>query len=207
MSHQIGAIKPKDIDGQHPTDHEPSHSLFGFWVYIMTDLVIFACLFATYLVLRHNTAMGPSAGELFDMSIALQETIILLVSSFTCGMALIAAYRKQLWQTYGWMFITFALGVSFLAIELHEFSTILHEGYSWQSSAFLSAFFTLVGTHGLHIAIGLIWLLVLFIQLMTRGFKDTVMRRITMFGVFWHFLDVVWIFIFTLVYLMGEIGL
>lgn len=207
MSNHTVAMKPKDVSSQHPTDHEPSHSLFGFWVYIMTDLVLFACLFATYLVLRHNTAGGPSSQDLFDMPIALQETIILLVSSFTCGMALIATYRRKLWQTFGWMFITFALGVSFLAIELHEFSTILHAGYSWQSSAFLSAFFTLVATHGLHIAIGLLWLLILFIQLISRGFKDTVVRRITMFGIFWHFLDVVWIFIFTLVYLMGDIGL
>lgn len=191
----------------NPTDHVPSHSKLGFWVYIMTDLVLFACLFATYLVLRHNTAAAPSSQELFDMPIALQETIILLVSSFTCGMALIAAHQKRLWQTYGWFFITFALGIMFLSIELHEFSTILGEGYSWQDSAFLSAFFTLVATHGLHIAAGLIWLFILLIQLMSRGFKDTVLRRITMFGIFWHFLDVVWIFIFTLVYLMGEIGL
>lgn len=207
MSNPTAAIPAKPNLAEHPTDHEPSHSLFGFWVYIMTDLVLFACLFATYLVLRFNVADGPTRQDIFDMPIALKETLILLVSSFTCGLALIAVRRKQLWQTYGWLFITFCLGIWFLSIELHEFSAILAEGYSWQTSAFLSAFFTLVATHGLHIAVGLIWLFILVVQLMSRGFKDTVVRRLTMFGVFWHFLDVVWIFIFTLVYLMGEIGL
>lgn len=182
-----------------------SKPLFGFWVYLMTDCVLFATLFATYAVLHTNTFGGPSASELFSMPFVLAETLILLTSSLTAGLALLAAHRSDKTQVLIWLAITFALGVTFLGMELNEFAHLIAEGNSWQRSGFLSAFFTLVGTHGLHISIGLLWLIVLVAQLMRKGFTKSSMQRLTMFGLFWHFLDIVWIFIFTMVYLMGAI--
>lgn len=175
----------------------------GFWIYLMTDCVLFASLFATYIVLRGNTAVGPSGADIFDMPSVLIETLLLLTSSFSCGLAIVASKvgRKQLALIA--LGATFILGVGFLAFELTEFTHLVAEGNGWQTSAFLSAFFTLVGTHGLHITIGLLWLGVTAWQIARRGFTEGVMRRLSMFGMFWHFLDIVWIFIFTVVYLMG----
>ncbi len=178
-------------------------TLFGFWVYVMTDCILFATLFATYAVLRNNTYGGPGSHELFNMPFVLVETILLLTSSFTCGMALLAARKKQLKWVGVWLASTFVLGLAFVTMELTEFAHLASEGHGWWSSAFLSAFFTLVGTHGLHITIGLLWLLVLGVFILRRGLNEHTMRRLGMFGIFWHFLDVVWIFIFTIVYLMG----
>lgn len=175
----------------------------GFWMYIMTDCILFASLFATYAVLRDATAHGPSGMEIFEMPTALAETIILLTSSFTSGMALIAMKEKKIKQLYAALAATYMLGVSFLIIEVSEFSKFVAEGHSWQQSAFLSAFFTLVGTHGLHILMGLIWLLVLVVSLTRKGLTEKFTRQMILFGMFWHFLDLVWIFIFTVVYLMG----
>lgn len=175
----------------------------GFWLYLMTDCLLFASLFATYAVLRDSTAHGPSGQELFEMPTALAETIILLTSSFTSGMALIAMKEKNIRQMYIALAATYILGLSFLMIEISEFAKFVAEGHSWQQSAFLSAFFTLVGTHGLHILFGLIWLLVLVVALTRKGLTDKLTRQMTLFGMFWHFLDLVWIFIFTVVYLMG----
>lgn len=179
---------------------------FGFWVYIMTDCVLFASLFATFAVLYRNTAGGPDGRELFDMPFVLIETLILLISSFTCGLALLAAQRRDTRQVVGWLGVTFLLGIAFLAMEITEFRHLAAEGHSWTASAFLSAFFTLVGTHGLHIAAGLTWMLVMMLQAAKRGLNRGVLRRLSLLGVFWHFLDVVWIFIFTVVYLMGAAG-
>lgn len=175
----------------------------GFWIYLMTDCVLFASLFATYVILRDNTASGPSAAAIFDMPSVLMETLLLLTSSFTCGLAVIAskAGRKQ-WALAA-LGVTFVLGIGFLAFELTEFANLVQEGNGWQTSAFLSAFFTLVGTHGLHISIGLLWLGAMMWQIARRGFTEGVSRRLGLFGMFWHFLDIIWIFIFTIVYLMG----
>jgi cytochrome o ubiquinol oxidase subunit 3 len=180
-----------------------SKTTIGFWLYLMTDCILFASLFATYAVLRGATAGGPSEHDLFELPTALTETIILLASSYTCGIALVGMHAGRIKQMVAAFIATFILGVSFLFIELSEFTKFATEGHSWQQSAFLSSFFTLVGTHGLHITIGLLWLLVLMIVLKQRGFTDKLKRQITIFGLFWHFLDLVWIFIFTVVYLIG----
>ena len=176
-------------------------TLFGFWVYLMTDLLMFAVLFACYAVLRNNTAGGESGRELFVLPLALAGTIILLTSSFTCGVAMINARQGKKNQTLLWLGITFILGVAFLALELKEFTEFIHEGHTMQSNAFLSAFFVLVGTHGLHILSGLLWMAIIMIYTVKRGITSTILRKLSMFSLFWHFLDIVWIFIFTVVYL------
>lgn len=178
-------------------------TIFGFWVYIMTDCVLFASLFATYAVLRNNTYGGPGAHELFSMPFVLTETILLLTSSYTAGLAMIAMHARKLTVTLLLLAATFLLGAAFLGMELHEFSNLIGEGHGWQASAFLTSFFTLVGTHGLHITVGLLWLTVLAVYLIKKGFTDTITKRLTLFSLFWHFLDIVWIFIFTIVYLLG----
>lgn len=180
-----------------------SRTSIGFWLYLMTDCVLFASLFATFAVLRTATADGPSAREIFELPLALTETIILLTSSFSCGLALIALKNKNVRQLVGWLGLTYVLGAAFLFIEVSEFAKLVGEGHSWQQSAFLSSFFTLVGTHGLHILVGLIWLAVMAAVLAKRGLTSKTTRQLTLFGLFWHFLDLVWIFIFTIVYLIG----
>lgn len=175
----------------------------GFWIYLMTDIVLFATLFATFAVLRNATAGGPSGAELFDMPFVLVETMLLLTSSFTVGIALLSAYDKKKTRSLVFLAITFLLGVAFLAMELYEFNHLVAEGAGWTTSAFLSAFFTLVGTHGLHITVGLIWLVVVFIRLKKYNFKKSDVFRLSLFSLFWHFLDVIWIFIFSIVYLIG----
>lgn len=181
-----------------------SKSIFGFWVYLMTDCILFATLFATFAVLHNNTFGGPSAGELFSMPFVLTETVLLLVSSFTCGLAMLALRARQEKLVIWWFVVTFLLGAGFLAMELYEFSHLIHEGESWRRSGFLSAFFTLVGTHGLHITVGLLWIGVMLFRVRRDGITRANTRRLTMLSLFWHFLDIVWIFIFTFVYLMGE---
>ncbi|HSW91135.1 MAG TPA: cytochrome o ubiquinol oxidase subunit III [Candidatus Saccharimonadales bacterium] len=176
---------------------------FGFWVYLMTDAVLFASLFATYAVLKGNTFGGPSGTELFDLPFVLVETLLLLTSSFTAGLTMLAVHAKRKTFVLIGLAITFILGISFLAMELSEFTHLVNEGNSWSRSGFLSAFFTLVGTHGLHILSGLIWSAVLLVQIARQGLTNSVTRRLTLFSMFWHFLDVIWIFIFTIVYLMG----
>lgn len=177
----------------------------GFWLYLMTDCILFASLFATFAVLRTATAGGPAGHEIFEMPLVMAETIILLTSSFTCGLALIALKSRKIRQMIIALAATFVLGVGFLVIEISEFAKFISEGYGPQQSAFLSAFFTLVGTHGLHIFVGLIWLVTLVFVLMRRGLTDKWIRQMTLFALFWHFLDLVWIFIFTVVYMMGMI--
>lgn len=178
-------------------------TIFGFWVYIMTDCLLFASLFATYAVLHNNTADSPGASELFSMPFVLIETLILLTSSFTCGLAMLAVQRRDKDMSLIWLAVTALMGLTFLGMEISEFAKLYREGNSWQHSGFLSAFFTLVGTHGLHITTGLLWLCSLVIQIVRRGFTAGVIRRLALFSLFWHFLDIVWIFIFIIVYLMG----
>lgn len=184
---------------------ETDKTVLGFWVYIMTDCVLFASLFATFVVLRNNTFGGPSGAELFSLPFVLTETLILLTSSFACGLALLAAKAGNKRLSLSWLAITFLLGVAFLSLELSEFTHLINEGNSWRRSGFLSAFFTLVGTHGLHILTGLVWLSLLVVQILRKGMRHDTLRQLTLFSIFWHFLDVVWIFIFTVVYLMGAI--
>lgn len=181
-------------------------TMLGFWIYLMTDIVLFATLFATFLVLRDNTFGGPDGRELFSLPFVLLETIILLTSSFTAGLGLIAAYQGKVRALLTWFGITFALGAAFLGLEIYEFSNLVHEGHSWTASAFLSAFFTLVGTHGLHITAGLIWMAVVLQRIFKNGLSSPLKRQLTMLSLFWHFLDIVWIFIFTVVYLIGAIS-
>lgn len=186
-----------------PTDPYRNKSIFGFWIYLMTDCVLFATLFATYAVLHNNTAGGQSGHSLFSPTYALAETILLLTSSFTCGLAMLAVRRADKKQVIGWLVLTFALGIAFLSMELSEFTKLVHDGNSWQRSGFLSSFFTLVGTHGVHISCGLIWMFVLLMKLARGGFTPGIVKKLTMLSLFWHLLDVVWIFIFTIVYLIG----
>ncbi len=178
-------------------------SFFGFWVYLMTDLVMFAALFATFAVLRNNTFGGPTGRDLFNLQFVLSETLILLSSSFTAGLALNAAHLNDKKKLIIWLLLTLLLGITFLGMELTEFSKLINEGNSWERSGFLSAFFTLVGTHGLHIAAGLLWLIVLLVNIFKHNLNKAIIRKLTLFSLFWHFLDIVWIFIFTIVYLMA----
>jgi len=175
----------------------------GFWVYLMTDCVLFASLFATFAVLRGATAGGPAGSDIFDLPFVLGETMILLTSSFTVGLAVLGAERGYKKQAIMWLLLTFMLGAAFLAMELWEFQNLVGEGHGWQQSAFLSSYFILVGTHGLHIAVGLLWMAVMVVRLLQRRFKHTDVQRVSLLGLFWHFLDVIWIFIFSFVYLIG----
>ncbi len=177
-------------------------TIFGFWVYLMTDCILFSTLFATYAVLHNNAFGGPTARELFSFPYALTETFILLTSSFASGLARLSAQRNEKNRVLAWLCLVFALGVAFLAMEINEFSNLVKEGNSWRRSAFLSSFFTLVGTHGLHITAGLLWMVVLAAQILRHDLPSVILTRLTCFSLFWHFLDVVWIFIFTVVYLM-----
>src|SRR5262245_14800672 len=170
--------------------------IFGFWVYLMTDLVMFAALFATYLVLHNSTFGGPSGRDLFEWPTVAAETLILLTSSFTCSLATLAVHRKQKNGVVLWLILSFILGAAFLGLELTEFSQFISEGASWRRSGFLSAFFTLVGTHGLHIAIGLIWMLVAILRTYFCPLGAAAVSQIFRLAFFWHFLDVVWVFIF-----------
>jgi cytochrome o ubiquinol oxidase subunit III len=175
--------------------------MFGFWVYLMTDLLMFSVLFAVYAVVHGNTAGGPTGRELFSLPAALQETLLLLTSSFTCGLGMIAARRGIKKQVLFWFGITFVLGLMFLGLELKEFTEFFHEGHTMQSSAFMSSFFTLVGTHGLHITSGLLWMGITLSYVWKRGLNPYMVRKLALLSLFWHFLDIVWIFIFTIVYL------
>ncbi|SDG34771.1 cytochrome bo3 quinol oxidase subunit 3 [Onishia taeanensis] len=193
----------------HDHDHHDDHhdtagtKLFGFWVYLMSDLVIFGSLFATYAVLLTGTAGGPTPDEIFELPFVLVETFLLLFSSFTYGMAVLAMNANQTAKVSRWLWITFALGAAFVAMEVYEFHHLINEGFGPDRSAFLSAFFTLVGTHGLHVTFGLIWILVMLVQLKKQGLTDVTRPRIMCLSLFWHFLDIVWICVFSFVYLMG----
>lgn len=205
------AYEPNYSHDAHGHDgHEHHHDtsgikLFGFWVYLMTDLLIFATVFATFAVLSNSFAGGPTAKEMLrpGLHLVLVETFALLFSSITYGMAMLATYRGDKAAVLRWLGITFLFGVSFISIELYEFRHLIHEGAGPQTSAYWSAFFTLVGTHGLHVSAGLLWMLVLMLQVGTRGLTDTNKTRVGLLSLFWHFLDVVWICVFTVVYLMG----
>lgn len=187
----------------HSSESHNQKTLFGFWLYLMTDCMIFATLFLTYVVLQGQTNNHSGPKDLFELDGVLLETLLLLASSFTAGMALIYGYKKNKNAVLNWLLATALLGAGFLAMELKEFTHFINEGSSWSTSAFLSSFFTLVGTHGVHISIGLLWLAVVAWQIHKHGITSNIRRRLLMFTIFWHFLDLVWIFIFTVVYLLG----
>jgi cytochrome o ubiquinol oxidase subunit 3 len=175
--------------------------MFGFWVYLMTDLLMFAVLFAVYAVLHDNTLGGPADRNLFSLPLALAETLILLTSSFTSGIGMIAAKRGSRKQVFSWFGLTFLLGLMFLGLELKEFAEFIHAGHTIGTNAFFSSFFALVGTHGLHIFSGLLWMAITLVYVYKRGLTKQNVRKLTLLSLFWHFLDIVWIFIFTIVYL------
>lgn len=179
---------------------------FGFWLYLMSDAIIFALLFATYVVMSGNTAGGPAGKDVFDLSHAFSETMLLLLSSVTFGLAAVALLSDRRAAVIGWLAVTFALGAGFVGMELSEFSGMIAEGASPQRSGFLSAFFTLVGTHGLHVSAGLVWILLMVAQIAVKGLTAPVRSRLMRLGLFWHFLDIVWIGIFSVVYLPGVMG-
>ncbi len=188
-------------------DHHPESSTsLGFWLYLMSDCLIFATLFATYAVVGRNYAAGPSPADLFDLPLVALNTAMLLLSSITYGFAMLQMDRGAKAETLFWLGITGLFGAAFLAIELYEFSHLLHEGAGPTRSAFLSAFFTLVATHGLHVTFGIIWLVTLIVQVSMHGLIPENRRRLMCLSMFWHFLDVIWIGVFSFVYLLGVLG-
>src|SRR5882724_12718849 len=176
---------------------------YGFWIFLLSDIVMFSALFAAYAVLVRGTAGGPAGAQLFNQVSVAIETACLLVSSYTCGMMSLAVNARRRLQTYLFAVITFVLGAAFLYLEVREFADMIAHGATPQSSAFLSAFFTLVGCHGLHVTVGLGWLVVMMAQVAIKGIRPAVERRLLCFALFWHALDIIWVCLFTFVYLMG----
>ncbi|MET0429651.1 MAG: cytochrome o ubiquinol oxidase subunit III, partial [Microvirga sp.] len=184
--------------------HPESSTNLGFWLYLMSDCLIFAVLFATYGVLGRNYAAGPSGADLFDLRLVAINTSLLLLSSITYGFAMLEMDKGRERTTLIWLAVTGAFGAAFVALELYEFAHLIHEGATPQRSAFLSSFFALVGTHGLHVTFGIVWLVTLMLQVRRHGLIEVNQRRLMCLSMFWHFLDVVWIGVFTFVYLMGS---
>lgn len=200
-------------DAHHHDEHHDHHEVvnanasLGFWIYIMTDLILFCSLFIGFQVLREHSAGGPTQYEVFKESLGFVfvETLVLLTSSFTFGMAHLAQAKRDIGKLQMWLFATFALGAIFIGMEVYEFNHLIHNGQGPQVSAFLTSYFSLVGTHGLHVTSGLIWLLVIMVQIKKFGLTPVMMRRLTMLSIFWHFLDIVWVCVYTEVYLLGAI--
>ena len=178
---------------------------YGFWLFVLSDMVLFSALFATYAALAHATDGGPTSNQLFDRGLVAVETVALLISSFTCGLAIIAAKRKNMMWTQAWLLVTGLLGFVFLSIEIYEFMKLVAEGAPPQRSAFLSSFFTLVGCHGAHVTAGLLWIGTMMAQIWAKGFQEHITRRLLCLSVFWHALDIIWVAIFTIVYLIGTL--
>jgi cytochrome o ubiquinol oxidase subunit 3 len=176
---------------------------YGFWIFLLSDIIMFSAFFATYAVLSQATAGGPSGRDLFDLGNVGLETACLLLSSFTCGLATIGAQIRNDRWFYGAMAATFVLGAAFLSLEITEFAGMVAHGAGPQRSAFLTAFFSLVGCHGLHVTAGLLWLLTMMAQVYAKGYRADIMRRVMCFSLFWHALDIIWVGVFTMVYLMG----
>lgn len=179
--------------------------VFGFWLYIMTDCLLFATLFATYLVLHHPGAVGPSLKQHINLSYVLGETFFLLASNFTFGLVILSLNRSKLALVQFWLILTLIFGLGFVFMEVNEFIKLVNEGYTWSISGAASAFFVLVGTHGFHVSVGLLWILIMIFQLPIMKVNAITKKRLTYLGLFWNFLDIVWIFLFTIVYLQGAI--
>lgn len=190
------------VDHHHDSD---STDVFGFWLYIMTDCILFSCLFATFFVLNNAHSIGPALKPLIDLPYVLVETFFLLASNFTYCLAMFAVNKQNMRAAVTWLVLTFILGAGFVAMEISEFAHLAHEGYTWHTSGAASAFFTLVGTHGFHVSCGLLWILIMIFQLPILKLNTTTTRRMVYLGLFWNFLDIVWIFLFTFVYLMGAL--
>jgi len=191
-----------DFELEHHHDAASTAQL-GFWIYLMSDCLLFAGLFATYSVLHARTAGGPTPQGLFELPYVLTETVFLLVSSFTCGLATLAMGRRSRGATLGWLAVTLALGLVFVGMEVHEFVHMVAAGAGPDRSAFLSSFFTLVATHGLHVTCGLVWMGVMMVLVVKKGFTPSTESRLACLSLFWHFLDIIWVGVFSLVYLFG----
>jgi cytochrome o ubiquinol oxidase subunit III len=202
MLQEVIELPPSHPAESHHEELTAAREL-GFWFYLMGDAVIFALLFATYAAMTHNTAGGPNGHGLFDLGHTLGETALLLTSSLACGIATWEASRKRTSVAIGWLVVTLLLGLGFVAMEMSEFLHMLQIGAGPDRSGYLSSFFTLVGTHGLHVSIGMLWLLVMIAQLLVKGPNDWVMSRLQRWSAFWHFLDIIWVGIFSFVYLPG----
>ena len=199
-----GAVSADPSSRFYVREHHPENgTLLGFWIYLMSDCLIFACLFATYAVLGRNYAGGPSGAEIFELPTVALNTAFLLFSSITYGFAMLAAQKKNVKGTLVWLAVTGIFGACFLYLELDEFAHLIHEGFGPWRSGFLTAFFSLVGTHGLHVTFGIVWLVTLMFQVGKHGINGANYRRLSCLSMFWHFLDVIWIGVFTYVYLMG----
>lgn len=189
--------------------HAPHHhdgdatDVFGFWLYILTDCILFSCLFATFLVLNQSSSFAPSLKSHIDLYYVMIETFVLLASNFTFCLASLNLYHDRIRRVQFWLFITFVLGATFVGMEVNEFAKLANEGFKWDVSGQASAFFTLVGTHGFHVSVGLFWILLSILQFSVVGNLKSMKRRMTMLGLFWNFLDIVWIFLFSIVYIMG----
>lgn len=204
MSHVAELTLPGADPHGHAHD-DGSKTVFGFWIYLMSDCVIFAVLFATFGVLSGATASGPGGKELFDLPFVLVETMLLLCSSFTFGVAMLNMHAGRRNKVVPWLWLTFLLGAGFIAMELYEFHHLIMEGAGPQRSGFLSAFFVLIGTHGLHVTMGLIWIVIMIHMVSRYGLDSITTRRLSCLSLFWHFLDIVWICVFTFVYLLGAL--
>lgn len=222
LTTSIEAVHKRAVDphrlGHHPDGHGRDEATghgeggpaskrvitgYGFWLFLLSDIVMFSCFFAAYAVLAQSTAGGPSGAQIFEAPRVVWETGCLLLSSFTCGLAAIGTTVRKLWWTEIALLVTGLLGAAFLALEIQEFAGLIAHGYGPQRSAFLSAFFALVGCHGFHVTAGLLWLGTMMAQVYVKGFRDDIMRRMLCFGLFWHTLDIIWVGIFTVVYLLG----
>ena len=207
IARATAAMTPSDKVSFHMAQevHPENGTLLGFWLYLMSDCLIFAALFAVYAVLGRNYAAGPSGADLFNLPLVAVNTSLLLLSSITYGFAMLEMQKNRVRPVLGWLVITGLLGAGFIGLELYEFMHLINEGAIPQRSAFLSAFFTLVGTHGLHVTFGIIWLVTLMVQISRGGLIAANRRRLMCLSMFWHFLDVIWIGVFTFVYLMGSL--
>ncbi|MGE8464547.1 cytochrome o ubiquinol oxidase subunit III [Pseudomonas putida] len=205
MSSQVIHGAAHGHDHGHDDHHHDSGQMtvLGFWLYLMTDCILFASLFATYAVLSGSFAGGPSGHDIFQLDFVAVETAFLLLSSITFGFAMLKLFDGKKAGVLGWLAVTFLFGAAFIAMEIYEFHHLIAEGFGPQRSGFLSAFFALVGTHGLHVTAGLIWMAILMYQISTKGITPTAKTRMSCLSLFWHFLDVVWICVFTVVYLLG----
>ena len=204
MTPDVATVLPARTDEAEAFDSEEKY-IFGFWIYLMSDLILFAAIFAVFVVLMHNYANGPTGKDLFDLRYTFGETMILLFSSASCGLAVTAMHNNKKSMALTGLAVTFLLGIGFISMEGNEFYHMILEGNGPDRSGFLSAFFTLVGTHGTHVSFGLLWMAVMMGQVFKRGLTGPVMSRLMRLSMFWHFLDIIWIGIFTFVYLIGVI--
>lgn len=204
MTVRAGSHRAADLPLEFQESHE-TLSILGFWLFLASDVVLFSCLFAVYAVYQGRVAAGPTPLQVFHLGPVLVETVLLLTSSFTCGLGIFMMRRGRTRQLIFWLAVTLLLGMFFVGFEIHEFAADVAAFGSWHQSAFLSAFFTLVGTHGGHVSFGILWAGGLIVQLLRYGLTPTTARKVYTFSLYWHFLDIIWVFIFTVVYLSGKI--